>query len=166
MKRLPPEIEVSNRQLLLEVIIVVLSAVLMVGTAWAYSSLPERIPMHFGASGLADRWGSKGEVWVLPAVYMLLAITLRWLNGHPHWYNYSVPVTEANARQIYRMGACFMRAIRLWVAVIFCLAQASIIDAAFRQGSTPVIWLIWAAIAGLLVTTVWGVYRFHVSAPK
>lgn len=166
MSRPLPELEMTNGQRWLEMLIVLLSAALVVGTAWSYSGLPDRIPLHFGASGKADRWGDKFEIWLLPAICIGVGLLLRWLNSRPDMYNYSVPVTPENARQIYQTGARFIRLVRLWVVIIFCLAQASIIDAAFRQGSTPVIWFIWAAIAGLLGTTVWGVYRFHVSAPK
>ncbi len=34
----------------------------------AYSSLPDRIPTHFGIQGTPDRWGSKNEIFVYPVI--------------------------------------------------------------------------------------------------
>jgi len=39
-----------------------------------YHSLPARIPMHFNAAGVADRYGHKGELWLLAAIVVLLCL--------------------------------------------------------------------------------------------
>lgn len=46
-----------------------------------YAALPDRMPTHFNLNGIADRWGGRGTVWVLPAVgasayFFLAAVTL------------------------------------------------------------------------------------------
>jgi uncharacterized membrane protein len=166
MTRPAPLIQLTHGQRLLEWIIVVLSVALLAGTAWMYGRLPDTIPLHFNASGQVDRWSHKAHIWWLPGIYVGLALLLGWLNRYPQWFNYSVKVTETNAQQLYQMGARFLRWIRGWLAVIFCLVQFSIVDAAHRGGETPYLFLVGMGVAGMLLTTVWGVYRFHISAPK
>jgi uncharacterized membrane protein len=39
-----------------------------------YSSLPARIPMHFTTAGVADRYGHKGELWLLAGIVVLLCL--------------------------------------------------------------------------------------------
>jgi uncharacterized membrane protein len=166
MNRPLPKLKMTTGQRWLELLIILLSAALIMGTAWSYNGLPDSIPLHFGISGVADRWGDKSEIWLLPAICIAVGLLLRWLNSRPNIYNYSVPVSPANAQQLYESGARLIRLVRLWVVIIFCVGQASVIDAAFRQGNTPVIWLIWVAVGGLFSSTIWGVYRIHVSATK
>ena len=49
-----------------------LCAVLLVGcTIWVacrYGSLPDRIPVHYGADGVIDGYGSKSTIWMLIAI--------------------------------------------------------------------------------------------------
>jgi uncharacterized membrane protein len=40
--------------------------------AFNYRELPQRIPTHFGASGLANGWGDKSSLWALVGVACFL----------------------------------------------------------------------------------------------
>lgn len=52
---------------------IVLALVPAIILAVSWSSLPETIPAHWGASGI-DRWGSKLELLVVPALSVVLGI--------------------------------------------------------------------------------------------
>jgi len=77
-------------------------ALVGLATAWGIPTyaishgLKERIPVHFDWAGQADRWGSRSELWALPAiafgVYFLLTIVPRFSGA----FNYPVPVTKEN----------------------------------------------------------------------
>lgn len=41
--------------------------------------LPEQIPAHYNIHGLADRWGSKYELLILPAINLLMGIFFRFM---------------------------------------------------------------------------------------
>ncbi|MGM9618377.1 MAG: DUF1648 domain-containing protein [Oscillospiraceae bacterium] len=48
----------------------------------AWRSLPQQVPGHYNSAGEITRWGSKGELWVLPCVGLLLFLLLHgaeWL---------------------------------------------------------------------------------------
>ncbi len=51
-----------------------LSSVSLIGTAVAMRFMPDRVPMHFDISGNIDRWGSKYELFIFPAVIILNAV--------------------------------------------------------------------------------------------
>lgn len=72
--------------------------VALVAATW--DRLPERIPRHFGASGIPDRWGAKGELLGLLAVPFFLTAMMYGLTllvplfrRNPKWVN--VPNKEA-----------------------------------------------------------------------
>jgi uncharacterized membrane protein len=38
----------------------------------SYASLPPSIPIHFNAKGVADNWGPKASIWMLPILATIL----------------------------------------------------------------------------------------------
>ncbi|WP_166791640.1 DUF1648 domain-containing protein [Cryobacterium frigoriphilum] len=85
----------------------------------AYGSLPQQIPTHFGATGQADAWGPRWNVWPLLGVWLLLQVLLAFLSTKPHVFNYPVSVTKANAQTLYREGERLMVFLGVAVAVMF-----------------------------------------------
>ncbi len=62
--------------------------------AATWNRLPERIPMHFGASGFPDRWGAKAELVGLLAIPFFLTammygftLLVPFFRRHPQWVN-------------------------------------------------------------------------------
>ncbi|MGN0695237.1 MAG: SdpI family protein [Oscillospiraceae bacterium] len=45
-------------------------------TAIALQILPDEIPVHYGAGGAVDRWGSKYEMLILPAANLLIGLIM------------------------------------------------------------------------------------------
>ena len=87
-----------------DVIMEILSLVLMIGVSLyifiRWSSIPDKIPMHYNFAGEIDRWGEKGELLFLIAIawgiWLLITVTERF----PKFWNTGVEVTEK------RQGAC------------------------------------------------------------
>ena len=82
--------------------IAILLAVLLIVKFWAV--LPDRIPVHFGYRGLADAWGDKVTIWIVPAVAAIIFAVLTAVSRYPHTFNYPVPITSENARRQYLLG--------------------------------------------------------------
>lgn len=57
----------------------VIIVVTIVFTASVYPSLPERIPIHWNASGEIDGWGPKAWAWLTPAIMVGMLGLLRLL---------------------------------------------------------------------------------------
>lgn len=83
-----------------------------------WNDLPERVPIHFGITGVADRWGSKQHLILLPlialGIYIVLTIALRL--GNPG--NSLIAITPENAERqkvlMTRMIA-WIQAETLWL---------------------------------------------------
>ena len=59
------------------IINVILLVIVLVGTLAAISVMPDTIPVHFDIHGVADRWGSKYELLIMPGC--MLAMLAFWI---------------------------------------------------------------------------------------
>ena len=101
--------------------IAILLAVLLIVQFWAV--LPDRIPIHFGDRGLADAWGDKVTIWILPAVATIIFAVLTAVSRYPHTFNYPVPITSENARRQYLLG----RGLLVWLKAEICWLLAFVV---------------------------------------
>lgn len=86
----------------------------------AWLVLPEIIPVHFGIDGRANGWGSKGVIWMLPGIALLVAVQLTLLRRIPHTFNYAVRITADNAQRQYQIACTlltWMRTELVWLMV-------------------------------------------------
>ena len=49
-----------------------------------YGGLPEQIPTHFNASGVADKFGSRNTIFLLPVFAIILSAGMMLLLRYPH----------------------------------------------------------------------------------
>ena len=101
--------------------IAILLAVLLIVQFWAV--LPDRIPIHFGDRGLADAWGDKVTIWIMPAVAAIIFAVLTAVSRYPHTFNYPVPITFENARRQYLLG----RGLLVWLKAEICWLLAFVV---------------------------------------
>src|SRR4028118_1297429 len=101
--------------------IAILLAVLLIVQFWAV--LPDRIPIHFGDRGLADAWGDKVTIWLMPAVAAIIFAVLTVVSRYPHTFNYPVPITSENARRQYLLG----RGLLVWLKAEICWLLAFVV---------------------------------------
>ena len=101
--------------------IAILLAVLLIVQFWAV--LPDRIPIHFGDRGLADAWGDKVTIWIMPAVAAIIFAVLTAVSRCPHTFNYPVPITSENAPRQYLLGRCLL----VWLKAQICWLSAFVV---------------------------------------
>ncbi len=94
-----------------------LLCVLIVPMTW--STLPERIPIHFNLSGQPDGWGSRGTLILLPALLVVINVGLTLLARIPHRFNYLWPVTPDNAEQQYRIARSLLAMVKIEISGLF-----------------------------------------------
>ncbi|MBC7652513.1 MAG: DUF1648 domain-containing protein [Deinococcales bacterium] len=85
---------------------------------WAYTILPAIIPTHFNLKGVADDYGSKGALFILPAIATMVYCLITFLNQYPHIFNYMVIITTENAEKQYRLATRLLRTIKLLVIIL------------------------------------------------
>src|SRR5579863_4587244 len=47
--------------------------------AWVWNALPEKVPMHFGANGHVNGWGSKTSEFILPVISLVTYFILLFI---------------------------------------------------------------------------------------
>lgn len=118
-----------------------------------YPSLPERVPLHYDATGTPDRWGSPAATWWLLALWLGVQVLLSLLARAPHVHNYPVTVTEENAPRLYRVSQEMLVHLSVATAVIFL---GIVLD---TLGWDAYQWCVPVGLMGMFAATVVGVAR-------
>ena len=111
--------------------------ILMIGfTIFSYSDLPEIVPTHFNGEGVADGFGNKIALWLLPLIALVIFIGLFFLNKYPHMHNYMVNITEDNALKNYRFSTRILRLVNFFCVVLFGFIQYKMIQGAYKESAS------------------------------
>lgn len=95
--------------------------------ASCYQDLPEVIPTHFNGSGVADGFGNKLSIWMLPLIMLILYTALTMILRYPHFFNYPTAITTENAVPQYRNAVMMIRVLKtVLVATFSYLTYASV----------------------------------------
>ncbi len=78
-------------------------------TIASYAKLPATIATHFNFMGMADSFGSKINILLLPSMATVLFVGLTILNLYPNIFNYPTSITEENAFRQYRNATRLIR---------------------------------------------------------
>lgn len=84
-----------------------------------YAKLPNTIPIHFNAAGIADGFGNKTTLFMLPVIASVLFIGMTLLNQFPHIFNYPVKITEENAFWHYTKATQMIRYLKFIIVAVF-----------------------------------------------
>ena len=103
-----------------------------------FGQLPEVIPSHFNAMGMADSYSSKAVIFVLPSIGFILYMALHTLNRYPHIFNYPKTITTENIAQQYRAATKLIRLINTIIILAFTfITYATILTALDLQSGIP-----------------------------
>lgn len=127
--------------------------------AYYYPDLPEQIPVHFGASGYPDRFGSKQTLWLLPGIGLAIYSILSWINLRPDRFNYMVDITEENAERQYRLATRLIRTLKVLLLFIFTFLVNQTIHVAQGPSGSMNFWIFLLLIATTLGLTFYNVFK-------
>ena len=99
----------------------VLLILLWLITMIAFFTLPETIPTHYNALGQVDNYGSKTTLFILPAIASIIFIGITKLNKYSYIFNYTVTITQANAKSQYTAATRLLRILKLVCVLVFFL---------------------------------------------
>ena len=85
----------------------------------SWSTIPDKIPMHFNVAGQVDRWGNKIEIIFMPIVSWLLYGFITVMEQFPQIWNTGVMITEENAYRVYRILKNMIQITKLLVVIMF-----------------------------------------------
>ena len=105
-----------------------------------YGQLPELIPSHFNALGIADSYSTKEVIFILPSIAFILYLALHTLNRYPHVFNYPKPITPQNIAQQYRAATKLIRLINTIMVLAFTfITYATILTALGLESGIPTV---------------------------
>ncbi len=84
-----------------------------------YSTLPERIPVHYNAMGVIDGYGGKGMMWLLLAGMWGVVGCLSFVEQFPKCWNTGFRTTKKNHVQMLSLTWQVISIKKLIVAAMF-----------------------------------------------
>jgi hypothetical protein len=124
-------------------------------TAASFLVLPDVVPVHFDALGTPDAEGGRWTVLALAAVWLGITALLVVLGRMPQVANFPMPVTEANAQQLYREAERML----VWLTLATNLTFAGVLVSILTAGAPPGAILIWSGVVAVLASTIVGIAR-------
>jgi len=88
-----------------------------------YSTLPERIPVHFDMQGKADGFGGKIYAFLMPVLALGLYALFVYGLRHPEDTNFPVEITDQNMNAQFLIMKIGLRILFVILAVIFTNIQ-------------------------------------------
>ncbi len=124
-----------------------------------YTRLPDTIPTHFNALGVADAFGGKGNILTSPVLASLLFIGLTVVNRFPHIFNYPAKITAANAPIQYNSATSMIRYLKLVLVVIFGLIEFKTIQIAGGQANGLSVWFLPLALGFIFIPLTYFIFQ-------
>lgn len=124
-----------------------------------WGKLPEEVPGHYNALGEVDRWGSKGELLILPGVGAFILILLQILERLPEVHNYPKRFNQSNARQFYLSSRKLVNQLKNVCLILFAFIQVESIVIAVGWNNGFGIFFLPIVIFGLGIPVVIGILR-------
>ena len=102
--------------------------------AAVWSTIPDIVPTHFGLSGQANAWGSKGSLLGLVGISIFIYILLTVTSKFPRAYNFPWPITEQNVEVQYKIGRSMVQTLKAEVLWIFAYINWISVQGALKKG--------------------------------
>lgn len=131
-----------------------------------WSTIPSKVPTHFGIGGNVAHYGSKWELLLLPFITLVITIVLQFLESHPDWHNSPIEMVDAKMERIIKQSVLMLSFIKNMSFLLFTFILWETIHVA--QGNRAVfegtIWIILALIILLptLLTVISSFRDLHV----
>jgi len=125
-----------------------------------YKGLPDIIPTHYNASGIADGFGEKWMILTLPLVATVLFTGLTILNKFPHIFNYPNEVSTENALRQYTIATRLIRFLKLIIVVIFGLISYQTISHANGQTKGLGMWFLPVTIGLIFIPIIYFLLQY------
>lgn len=140
---------VSTTERMLDAVSLLFAAGTMLLVISLYGALPDQIPTHFNARGEIDQNGPKIMAFILPAIALVLCLSLFFLARVPHQFNYMTKITPENAAAEYRRAGFLVRLLNALTSLLFLVLTWNVIQAA--QGTTTTLSVLFWMVFFLLM---------------
>jgi uncharacterized membrane protein len=126
-------IRMTRFEKVIKVLSVSLIVIMFFTIFYQWSNLPNNVPIHFNTEGNVDGWGSRGSLWILPMIGLILFVMMSILERFPHIYNYPVMITEKNAPKLYLEARRMLIILEFEMLLLFSYISWGTVQAAFGK---------------------------------
>lgn len=109
----------SKFQLILEIIGAMILTALFIYIVKNWGDIPGKIPGHYNALGVVDRWGNKNEILILPIIGGIIYLGLTIVTFFPEIWNVPATQTEENKKAVYRCVKTMVIALKVEMIGVF-----------------------------------------------
>jgi hypothetical protein len=108
----------------------------------SWGALPRQIPVRFGITGRPDRWGGRGQAWILPLLALIVYALMSTATGTWAWMmNPSAELPD---------GTEILLVIKPVIAFLMIRATGMLIRVARDNRESLSCWLLWGLMAILV----------------
>lgn len=139
---------------------------------WSWNRLPAKVPVHFGAGGLPDRWAEKGGEfallfvvpWLLTGMMYGFSLLTPWFRRHPQWLNIPnkkkfLALPPERQAPFFAMLDLFYAGMAASLNLLFLLMNIASVQIALGAWDRLPWWSIWLPLAVIfsvaIANTVW-----------
>lgn len=109
----------SKLQLFLEIIGAAILISFFIFLVKSWSSIPERIPGHYNAAGVVDRWGNKNEILLMPIIGAILYLGLTMITFFPEIWNVPMAQSQENKEAVYKCMKTMLISLKVEITAMF-----------------------------------------------
>lgn len=113
------KLKYTKLQIAIEIVTILVLVGMYVFLFLTWDSLPDKIPGHYDAAGVVNRWGSKSELIALPVITTVLYLLLSAVLMFPTLWSLPGKVTEDNIYSMYSNVRYLLIFIKLEIVIMF-----------------------------------------------
>jgi uncharacterized membrane protein len=146
----------TRMEIILEVISVLGLLIIGANIALMWPVLPDRVPTHFGASGIPDAWGGKTSLFLLPVITFFMYGLMTMTSRYPQFFNYPWKITEQNIRAQYLNSRQMITSLKAGIICLFTYSNWRTMQVALgKANGLGTVFLI------IFLTTVFGILGYY-----
>ncbi|WP_080848230.1 DUF1648 domain-containing protein [Cytobacillus gottheilii] len=121
-----------------------------------WKDIPDRVPAHYNAVGEVDRWGSKMELLILPAIGVFMGVMMQVLEKFPEVHNYPERLNENNAKAFYLVSRKLLNQIKNICLMIFAFILFESASIALEKRDGFGVWFLPVVLVSTMIPIVIG----------
>lgn len=134
-----------------------LSAIIYLVLSWSH--LPNQVPGHYNGAGEVDRWGSKGELLILPIIGFFLWGFMTIFERFPHVHNYPARMNETNVRAFYLGSRKLLNSLKNICLIAFSYIIFQQIRGAYGESDSLGPWFLPVLIVATGLPIIWNIIK-------
>lgn len=115
-----------------EILCIILLVLQIVTICLYWSTLPDKVPSHFGLSGAPDYWGAKQSLFMLPIVSVILYALFTFIAKVAPMQKQSNPIQILQSQ----IAVMMLFSLKTWILIMLSVLNFSTIQIALHRSTS------------------------------